>query len=131
MAIRTLACALLVVAMVVAGCGDDDGADVAEQLHGTWYAEWERAYHTWEPDGSWYVVAGTVEGDPYDTGTYTVDGSIVTVDTDDDARTCPQTTGRYEVTFVDSDTMVVELIEDECLSREVNAPGSWVRVEDD
>ena len=133
MNVRALMIGLLVLAMVAAGCGDDDeSADGAEQLYGTWYADWEDAYHTWEPDGSWYVVAGAVEGDPYDTGTYTFDGSIVTLDTDDDARTCPQMAGSYEVTFSDPDTMSPELIDDECPSRGVVVPGGeWVRVEED
>ena len=46
-------------------------------------------------------------------------------------RLYPRTTGSYEVTFSGPDTMSLELIDDECLSRGVNVPGGeWVRVEE-
>ena len=130
---RRLLFGFLVVAILSAaalGCSDDEDPDSAEQLYGTWDLVDYGSLTTFESDGSWYV-ATSVSGDPYDTGTYTFDGSIVTYDTDEDSPSCPQTTGSYEVTFSDPDTMSVELIDDECLSRGSNSPGSWVRVEED
>lgn len=127
---RALMIGLFVLAMVAAGCGDDDeGADSAEQLYGIWDIVDVGSYNTFESDGSWHV-ATVVGGDPYDTGTYTFDGSIVTFDTEDSAY-CPQMSASYGVTFSDPDTMSLELIDDECLTRASNVPGSWVRVEED
>ena len=135
--------ALMLVGTAVACSDDDDGAastavsasevaeDPAERLHGTWNVNQFGSYHTWEPDGTWYVTTGP-EGDPYDFGTYTIDGSILTLDTDRDSPECPATSGSYEVTFVDADTISWELIDDECASRGRNIPRTqWERVETD
>jgi hypothetical protein len=103
--------------------------DPAERLYGTWDVSAVRSYHTWEPDGTWYVAAAT-GGDPYDFGTYTVDGSIVTLNTEADSPECPGTTGNWEVTFIDADTISWEVIDDECASRGLNVPQTlWERVE--
>jgi len=131
-----------VLALGAPACGDDDDGgtsttappsevaeDSAERLYGTWDVNAVGSYHTWEPDGTWYV-AGATGGDPYDFGTYTIEGSIVTVDTDPDALECAQTTGSYEVKFIDADTISWELIEDECTVRGTNVPKNpWERVE--
>ena len=131
-----------VLALGAAACSDDDdgGAlttappsevaeDPAERLYGTWYVGAVGSYHTWEPDGTWYV-AGASGGDPYGFGTYTIEGSIVTADMDPDSPECPQTTGSYEVTFIDADTISWELIEDDCAIRGPNTTRApWERVE--
>jgi hypothetical protein len=49
MTMRALLFGLLVVAMVVAGCGDDDDSNSAEQLNGTW--ESDTRLTTFESDG--------------------------------------------------------------------------------
>ena len=132
---RRLLFGFLVVALLSAaalGCSDDEDPDSAEQLYGTWDVVDAGSLHTFESDGSWYVVAeSSGSGDPYDKGTYTFDGSIVTLDGDEDAGECAQKTGSYEVTFSDPDAMSLELVDDECLTRGSNAPGSLVRVEED
>jgi hypothetical protein len=123
-------------------CSDDDGGastttpsseiaeDPAERLYGTWDVNAVGSHHTFEPDGTWYVVVAATGGDPYDFGTYTIEGSIVTLDTDTDAFECAQTTGSYEVTFVDADTISWELIDDDCAIRGANVPRAlWERVE--
>ena len=117
---------LAVLALGALACSDED--DPAAQLHGTWDITSVGSHHTWEPDGTWYVTfAGG--GAPYDFGTYTVEGSIVTFDTDPDSPECPQTTGSYEVTFIDADTTSWELIDDECIIRGVNVPRApWERI---
>jgi hypothetical protein len=131
MTMRALLFGLLVVAMVVAGCGDDDDSNSAEQLNGTW--ESDTRLTTFESDGSYFNVDKySASGDPLETGTYTFDGSILTYDTDDEADDCAQKTGSYEVTFSDPDTVSLELIDDECLYRGAALPGSpLVRVEED
>lgn len=131
---------VLALGSVACGHGDDGGAsktapvsavaeDLAERLYGTWHGEAVGSYHTWEPDGTWHVTE-TLDGAPYDLGTYTIEGSIVTLDTDPDAPFCPLTEGSYEVTFIDADTIRWELIDDECPARGRNIPlGPWVRLE--
>jgi len=132
---------LVVLTFGAAACGsDDDGGalttastsevaeDPAERLYGTWDVNAVGSYHTFEPDRTWHVAIAT--GDPYDFGTYTIEGSIVTFDTDPEASECPQTTGSYEVTFIDADTISWELIEDECTIRGTNVPRAlWERVD--
>jgi hypothetical protein len=112
------------------GCSDDEDPDSAEQLYGTWEVGDVGFLQTFESDGSWYVV-DSFSDDPFDTGTSTFDGSIVTFDTDEDSGTSPQTTGSYEVTFSDPDAMSLELIDDQCLGRGSKSPGSWVQVGED
>lgn len=101
----------------------------AELLYGTWDIGSGGSFQTLGRDGTFYVVSktyledGTVavtrEGaEPYDWGTYTFDGSRVTLDgTADEAALCPNTRGVYTVTFVDVDTLRYELIQDDCSSR--------------
>ena len=133
-----------VLALGAPACSDDDdgGAlttapssevaeDPAERLYGTWDVNAVGSYHTWVPDGTWYV-ATSIGGAPYDFGTYTVEGSILTLVGDPDAPECPETTGSYEVTFVDADTISWELIEDECGIRGTNLPRApWERIEEE
>jgi hypothetical protein len=133
-------CGLL--ALGAPACGGDDNGDtgatapgtevdddLAERLYGTWYSRAFGSYHTWESDGTWYVVVARGQ-DPYGYGTYSVEDSIVTLDTDPDSRECPQTSGSYEVTFIDDDTPTFALIDDECTTRGNNMPlAQWERVE--
>ena len=132
---------LAVLALGGSVCSDDDGGgavttappsvaeDPLERLYGTWDVNAVGSHHTFEPDGTWYVTSAT-GGDPYDFGTYASEGSIVTLFTDADSPECPQTTGSYEATFIDADTVRWELIEDECAIRGVNVPRvPWERVE--
>jgi hypothetical protein len=55
-------------------------------------------------------------------GTYTVEGAIVTFDTDPDSLECQQTTGSHEVTFIDADTIIWELIDGESGTRRTTIP---------
>ncbi|MFA9564559.1 MAG: hypothetical protein ACERLM_07635, partial [Acidimicrobiales bacterium] len=113
------------------GCGDDDDSNSAEQINGTWADE--ALLWTFESDGSYSAIDEySATGDLWETGTYTFDGSILTIDTDDESTgACNLTIGSYEVTFSDPDTMSLELIDDECPIRGADSPGSWVRVEED
>jgi len=107
-------------------------------LTGTWY---NGVYHTWDndgtyyanakeyyEDGSWYVAGDRVK--PFETGTYTFDGSKLTVTTSPGPIHCrADTTGQYVVTFVDADTVTMEAIDDECPPRiDVFTNAPWTRV---
>ena len=104
------------------------------QINGTWENE-AKTTHTFASDGTFVVeTAYSFSGDPWAMGTYTFDGSILTLDTNDEVEygVCNLKIGRYEVTLSDSDTMSWEPIEDDCRMRTVTATRSpWARVEED
>ena len=99
----------------------------AQQLVGTWSSSGTE-FQTWEPDGtfysatkkyyddgSWYVAGDKV--DPFAWGTYTLDGSTLTMVEAPDSPSCPDTTATYEVTFDESGSLLLELREDVCAGR--------------
>jgi hypothetical protein len=85
-------------------------ANAEQLLIGTWN---NGVNHTWENDG-----------------TYTFDGSRLTVITNPGPIHCrANTTGQYVVTFEDADTVSMEAIDDECLARiDVFTNAPWARV---
>jgi hypothetical protein len=89
----------------------------AERLVDTWKVG-TGGYLTWEPDGTWYVDE-TPQGrvDPWAWGTYTFDGSTVTMDESPDATECPNSQGTYTVAWIDADTLRMELIDEDCDTR--------------
>ena len=97
-----------------------------EELVGTWLASGS-GYLTWDPDGTWYGSAKVyfedgswaVAGDKIDPtawGSYTFDGSVLTFDNADESI-CGGKQGSYSVTFIDADTVTLERMEEECISR--------------
>ena len=104
--------------------------DDAKKLVGTWQVGFGD-FHTWRPDGTWYVeYEPGPPVDPWDYGTYTFDGTTLAFDEPSDPRECPNTHGTYTVTFVDADTVRMELIEDDCDTRAFGAFAGlkWTRV---
>ena len=93
------------------------------QLVGTWSVGGQT--FTWGPDG-------TYDSDlPSETGTYAFDSSVVTMETDPDVvNECAGTTAQYSVTFVDADTLRMDVIDDPCQMRKNSVFGElqWTRV---
>lgn len=93
--------------------------DLAEQVYGDWQTGLEGLTAAFEPDGTWSVT-GVDKVEPFDTGTFTFDGSTLVVETDDSSQTCNGHTGTYEVTFVDASTASLDVIEDGCRKRRID-----------
>ncbi len=99
----------------------------AEQLNGTWFVGGPM-FLTYVPDGTWYVVSKTYHEDgtvsitrngaePWAWGTYTFDGSTVTMNESPDATECPNSHGAYTVDWIDADTLRMVLIDENCDTR--------------
>ena len=96
---------LIVVVLVVAGCGDSGGDDPAAALYGTWATKLEPLGHkgfshvTFTSDGSFksdieFVVAGSdCLLDRKSTGTFEADGTTVTLRTESGTNAVTQCTG--------------------------------------
>ena len=99
---------LIVVTMVVAGCGDGDGDEPAAALYGTWATNVQPLGHegfshiTFTSDGSFtsdieIVVAGSdCLLDRTSTGTFEADGTTVTLTHESGTKAVRQCTGENE-----------------------------------
>lgn len=120
---RYLAIIALAVALVVAACGDDDGAasgdaasgDPSADLYGEWTTakgnQW--AYHE---DGTWeFTLAGGA--DPHAWGPYTFDGQTLSYTAEKSFDCGVGSSAVYDISFPNADTMVLALVEDDCSPR--------------
>ncbi|MBG7605873.1 MAG: hypothetical protein IZT58_14805 [Actinobacteria bacterium] len=119
--------AVLALPLGTMACSNDE-PDPAEQLHGDWRTG-EGLPLLFEPDGTWSVADG-VGQEPFDTGTFTFDGSTLTVDTDESSESCAGQTGTYEVAFIDPAMVALEPIEEECGARGSDFQQGLTRVEE-
>ena len=99
---------LIVLTMVVAGCGDGDGDEPAAALYGTWATDVQPLGHegfshiTFTSDGSFtsdieIVVAGSdCLLDRTSTGTFEADGTTVTLTHESGTKAVRQCTGENE-----------------------------------
>ncbi len=133
--VGVVAC-MVVAAAVLPACSSEDSAEpaateVAEmassttadsgQLVGTWNIS--NQTYTWGSDGTYSAE--------FDFGTYAFDGSVLTINSDPElVNECAGTTAQYAVTFVDADTVTMDVIDDPCQMREGGWMGelTWTRV---
>ena len=109
-----LIAALLTLPIVAPSCSDDS-SNSEERLDGDWQTGSGIALTF--ADGSWTVTEGD-DQEPFDTGTFTFDGTTLTVDTNEGGQSCQAgDLGTYEVSFVDDDTVELALVDDECVQR--------------
>ena len=121
--------AVLSLPIVSPGCSDDSNSP-EERLYGDWRTGLEGLALTFEADGSWTVAEGD-DQDPFDTGTFTFDGTTLMVDTNEGAEGCQAgQTGTYEVSFVDDETVELALVDDECGARGSDFGSGLARVDD-
>ena len=102
--------------------------DPAEQLHGDWRTG-KGLLLLFEPDGTW-SVADAVGLDPFDTGTFTFDGSTLTVVAHTNTVGCAGLTGTYEAAFIDPAVVALEPIEEECAALGRDFQQGLTRVEE-
>lgn len=118
----------LALAVASSACSDDTG-DEAERLVGNWRTGLEFIVVSFDSDGSW---SGTERGEqePFDTGTYSFDGSMLTLDTAEGSEGCASgQTGTYEVTFFDDDTIELESVSDDCGARQSDFTSGMIRLD--
>ena len=88
---------LLAVLFTAAGCTSDD--DAADEIHGTWLVEGAGLYTELAEDGTWGVWQNAaLEGDPYDWGTYTLDGETFVM-TNAEGSFCEGSVATWTVEF--------------------------------
>ena len=104
----------VVFAAVLAGACS---SDPAEQIHGAWYWPEQGVYESLDEDGQWGVwLSGDLEGDPYDWGTYTFDGEVLTYH-NAEGSVCSGATAVWRVAFSeDGDEAIQMFVEDSCSS---------------
>jgi len=98
----------------------------AAWLVGTW--RWREAafYFQFDGDGGYRADSGPLQRDgqePQDAGAFRVDGGVLTIVSGPDARfCCPGQTGRYRLHFGDDDRLLLELLDDACVTRKAPSP---------
>lgn len=130
-----LLAAVLALPLGTIACSNDE-PDPAEQLQGDWRTG-KGLLLLLEPDGTWSVADARGvppelwDGiEPFDTGTFTFDGSTLTVVADTNGVGCAGITGTYEVAFIDPAMVALEPIAEECAARERDFQQGLTRVEE-
>jgi len=103
---------LVVLAAVLAGgCSSDS----SETIHGTWHWPKYGVYEILDEDGTFSVYLSRVfGGNPYDWGTYTFDGEVLTYQ-NAEGSVCPGATAVWTVEFAEGgDEARQTLVEDSC-----------------
>ena len=100
-------------------------AQTEKSLYGIW--DHHNVRYKFNEDGSWSMVGieSSViftqdETDPINWGTFTFDGKLLTMFTDEGSRDCSGQTGIYEVTFPEEESwnLLFKKVEDPCSVRE-------------
>jgi hypothetical protein len=109
--------------LILSAC---QGAQTEKSLYGSW--DYRNVRYKFNEDSSWSMVGfelgsaiGTeVETTPIDWGTFTFDGKLLTMFTDEGSRDCSGQTGIYEVTFPEEGSLILlfKKVEDPCSVRE-------------
>jgi hypothetical protein len=113
---------VLLMLFLVAGCSSDDGdLSTAEQLYGTWHdvtPSLNGYYLIFDEEGivDTYFTSD-VDGSPFQWGTYTLDGDILTMTDALDAPYCEGAVSVWTVAFSpDGDESYFTFVSDECSS---------------
>lgn len=119
---RKLLLALALLAMLASSCGDS-----ASRIHGVWISGLERLPITFAEDGTWSVPSAAGSESLKDAGEFSFDGEVMTIESEPGffCRSYGQAT--YEFTFVDDDTIEVEVVEDECGPRRADWSAGFTR----
>ena len=111
--------ALVAALVLIGGCGSDEPS-LSETIEGVWVTELFGKYEVFLDDGTYGVgntisSATPVDGEAeLDSGTWSVDGDILTRTTDASSL-CAPWVGTYEVEVLDDgDRLEITVLEDEC-----------------
>ena len=99
-------------------------AQTEKSLYGIW--DHHNVRYKFNEDGSWSMVGidvgivANVETNPIDWGTFTFDGKLLTMFTDEGSRDCSGQTGIYEATLSEEGSWNLRFkkVEDPCSVRE-------------
>ena len=117
---------VLAVLFLIAGCSSDEG-DPAAELYGEWLTS-EGTTVTYNEDGTWSAQWPGYGPEPFDWGTYTFDGGIMTYFTDPGGRSCQEgQTGIYEATIIDEQNLSLKSVEESCSGRGSDFFGGMIR----
>lgn len=97
------------------------------ELLGIWRIKY--TYMMFSEDGSWSVawVVGDVKSTPFDWGTFTFVGELLTFFTDEVAK-CKGMTSTYEVAFLEEGEALFSVVQDPCPNRQNDLNGGpWSR----
>ena len=118
---RITLCLAFVLLVATSACSSSE----SENLHGVWITPTESNYMSFNEDDSW-SVAQEESTDPFDWGTFTFDGELLTFSTDPDARICSDGTGTYDAAFTAEGDLELSVVEDPCGGRAGSLPGTLV-----
>ena len=104
---------VLMAAVLAGGCSSYS----AETIHGAWHWPEQGVYESLDAEGHWGVwLTGSLEGDPYDWGTYTFDGEVLTYH-NAEGSVCSGATAVWTVEFkMGGDEAHQKFVEDSCSS---------------
>jgi hypothetical protein len=104
---------VLMAAVLVGGCSSYS----AETIHGAWHWPEQGVYESLDAEGNWGVwLSRSLEGDPYDWGTYTFDGETLTYN-NAKGSVCSGATAVWTVQFAKGgDEAHQKFVEDSCSS---------------
>lgn len=105
---------IFVIVLILVACQQTQSA---ESIHGMWHSTMR--FIIFNEDGTWAVAfsRSLLKNNPFDWGTYTFDGELLTISTDDEADSCPGQTGVWEVDFPNESDITFIEVEEECSHR--------------
>jgi len=117
---RITLCLALVLLVATSACSSSESDD----LYGVWITPGNSIYMSLNEDNSWGIAYH--EGiDPFDWGTFTFDGELLTFFIDPDSVSC-YTTGTYEAAFTAEGDLKLNVVEDPCRLRAEDLTGTLV-----
>ena len=118
---RITLCLALVLLVATSACSSSE----SEDLYGVWITPGNSIYLSLNEDDSWGIAYH--EGiDPFDWGTFTFDGELLTFSTDPDNVTCPDKPGTYDTAFTAEGDLELNVVEDLCRERARTVTGTLV-----
>ena len=101
-----------VLCFCLAACGSSGDTD---QIHGVWEIPAFPVYESFDDDGEFVVALSPDLAEPFEWGTYTFDGELLTLNNADDSDFCPGTSVTWMVEFSDDgDAADRTFVEDSC-----------------
>lgn len=117
---RITLCLALVLLAATSACSSSE----SEDLYDVWITPGNSIYLSLNEDDSWGIAYH--EGiDPFDWGTFTFDGELLTFFIDPDSVSC-YTTGTYDAAFTAEGDLELNVVEDPCRLRAEDLTGTLV-----
>jgi hypothetical protein len=125
---------VVAVAMLAGSCSSgatDITASETAATEAVMYGEWLTTHGTtmsYDEDGTWTAQHASTGLEPFDWGTYTFDGELLTYSTDSGSLSCQEgQTGVYEAALTNDGSLSLKRVEDPCSGRSSDLFGGMVR----